>query len=153
MVAAFGDLSPPDEPVDFQVMAASNLPNAWLVCPSDLCRDFDARSPVYRASVEDLKARWNAVIADLPRVNQVRGREFGDQATYTQTTETFGFVDRINVHFFDLGEDRATLAVYSRSEFGLFDFGVNRKRIEAWLGYLSDWEETYKFRYDPRIVR
>jgi uncharacterized protein (DUF1499 family) len=36
-----------------------------------------------------------------------------------------------------LDAERATLAVYSRSRYGRRDFGVNAKRVEAWLAALE----------------
>jgi uncharacterized protein (DUF1499 family) len=43
------------------------------------------------------------------------------------------FPDTISVRFYALEENRSTLAVYSRSHYGYYDLGVNRRRVQSWL--------------------
>ena len=52
------------------------------------------------------------------------------------------FPDTIQVDFLSLGENRSTLAIYSRSKYGYSDLGTNRARIERWLSRLQGYEET-----------
>jgi uncharacterized protein (DUF1499 family) len=42
------------------------------------------------------------------------------------------------VRFFDRPGGRSTLALYSRSQLGHGDMGVNRARIERWLAKLAE---------------
>jgi uncharacterized protein (DUF1499 family) len=46
------------------------------------------------------------------------------------------FPDTIVVRYLRLGENRSTLAIYSRSQLGRYDLGVNLARIERWLDKL-----------------
>jgi uncharacterized protein (DUF1499 family) len=41
------------------------------------------------------------------------------------------------VEFVPLGPDRSSLALYSRSRYGEYDFAKNRKRVERWLFLLE----------------
>ncbi len=54
--------------------------------------------------------------------------------TYVQTSGLFGFPDYVSVRFIELDAGRSTLAVFSRSRLGQSDLGVNKKRVERWLG-------------------
>jgi len=70
-------------------------------------------------------------------VTQVASDESGFNARYVQRTKIMRFPDTVNVRFIDLGDGRSTIALYSRSQLGESDFGVNRARIERWLGKLQ----------------
>ncbi len=76
-------------------------------------------------------------VATEPLVEQVASDEFGFSARYIQRTKIMRFPDTINVRIIDLGEGRSTIALYSRSQLGESDFGVNRARIERWLEKLE----------------
>ena len=47
------------------------------------------------------------------------------------------FPDTIVVRFLDRPDGRSTLAIYSRSQLGTNDLGVNLARIERWLDKLA----------------
>ena len=88
-----------------------------------------------------------------PRVERVRLDGDGLGGTWVQRSEKFGFRDRINVRFLAWPDDRSTLAVHSRSESGLYDFGVNRRRIAAWLAPLTPLIRPFDFRPDYSRAR
>jgi uncharacterized protein (DUF1499 family) len=50
-----------------------------------------------------------------------------------QRSRLFGFPDRIDVEVVPDGEHSAMLAIYSRSRYGYYDLGANRRRVEEWL--------------------
>lgn len=57
---------------------------------------------------------------------------------YVQRTPTLQFPDTIVVRYVDRGPgERSTLAIYSRSQLGYSDLGVNRARIARWLDKLE----------------
>jgi uncharacterized protein (DUF1499 family) len=43
----------------------------------------------------------------------------------------------VTVEFIPLGPDQSSLAIYSRSRYGHYDFGHNRNRAETWLADLE----------------
>ena len=55
----------------------------------------------------------------------------------TRTKIAHGFVDTIVVAFVDLGEGGASFYLYSYSNFGYWDLGVNRKRAKRWIELLA----------------
>ena len=123
--------------IDFATLKLSDTPNQYLVCPPDLCAAGEAHgaSPLFAVSVEELRTRWDAVIAAQPRM--VTLAEHDHQIDYVQRTALIRYPDIITVRFIPLTPARSTLALYSRSVYGSSDFGVNRARIESWLAGLN----------------
>ncbi len=131
---AVGDV----EAVDFAELKLTDNPNQFLMCPPGFCAgDPHADSPVFDISVEQLRERWREVLAVQPRVELLAEDEEGQQFDYVQRSARFRFPDIITVRFISLLPSQSTLAIYSRSVYGKSDFGVNRKRIEAWLAAMS----------------
>jgi uncharacterized protein (DUF1499 family) len=105
------------------------------MCPPGICNGH-ADSPVFDVSVDQLRQRWQKVVTAQPHVGLLA--EDGQQFDYVQLSERFRFPDIIKVRFISVSPTQSTLAIYSRSVYGKSDFGVNRKRIEAWLAALGE---------------
>jgi uncharacterized protein (DUF1499 family) len=56
-----------------------------------------------------------------------------EQDRYLVRTRLMRFPDTIVVKVIELDQDHSTLALYSRSQIGRSDFGVNRKRLKRWI--------------------
>ena len=124
--------------VDFATLALDGRPNQHLVCPEGFCAaPPHAASPVFEISATALRDRWMAMIAGQPRVTRTGADDAALHYDFVQRSLVFRFPDAITVRFIDLDEGRATLAIYSRSYYGYDDFGVNRRRVEAWLAALE----------------
>ncbi len=125
-------------PVNFETLHRRTSPNDSLACPAGACAaKSDVTPPSYAVSAPELQKAFAKVIASEPNVEQVGSDEGGLTARYVQRTKIMRFPDTIVVRFIDLGEGRSTIALYSRSQLGESDFGVNRARIERWLDKLS----------------
>lgn len=130
---AVGDVAP----VDFGSLRPADTPNWFLICPPGVCAaDLAAESPVFEGSVEELRARWRALVATRPRVERLAAHPDGWQSDYLQRSARFRFPDLVTVRFFPLSPKQSTLAVYSRALYGRRDFGVNRERVVSWLASL-----------------
>ena len=70
-------------------------------------------------------------------MTKVEAADRGRTERYIQRSRLMGFPDTIVVRFLERPEGRSTLALYSRSQLGRGDFGVNRARIERWLEKLA----------------
>ena len=122
--------------IDFATLRLSAKANQYLVCPADLCAgEAHGESPTFSHSVEQLRTRWDAVIAAQPRM--VTLAEHDHQIDYVQRTAVVRFPDIITVRFIPLTPAGSTLALYSRSVYGSSDFGVNRARLLQWLSALN----------------
>ena len=129
----------PEVPViDFATLQRGPSPNQYLLCPAALCRtQTDGEAPVFDVSVSKLRAEWDELIADQPRVQVLRRDLTNEQIDYVQRSRLLRFPDIITVRFLPVDSTHATLAVYSRSVYGKGDMGVNRARVEEWLARLK----------------
>ncbi len=59
------------------------------------------------------------------------------QAHYVARSAVFNFPDLITVQVRQETPDSSDLIIWSRSVYGECDLGVNRKRVQAWLGALD----------------
>ncbi len=134
--ALFG---PPDlGPVSFETLKRRSSPNDLLACSQDICTaKSDVTPPVFAVSAPELEKAFAKVIASEPSVEHVGSDDGGLTQRYVQRTKIMRFPDTIVVRFIDLGDGRSTIALYSRSQLGESDFGVNHARIERWLEKLT----------------
>jgi Protein of unknown function (DUF1499) len=125
------------KPVDFSTMRKSPKPNQYLVLPVSVGTEVpDIASPIYGVPATELKASWQRMIANQTDITARTSRD-GDQLDFVQRTPRMRYPDLITVRFFDLGPQKSTLAIYSRSVYGHSDLGTNAKRIIAWLAALD----------------
>ena len=57
------------------------------------------------------------------------------RAVYIQRSPIFGFPDIVTVEFVALGPERSSVAVYSRSRYGGYDFAKSRRRVDDLHSY------------------
>jgi uncharacterized protein (DUF1499 family) len=140
MLAAIYEVifGPPDlGPIDFESFRRSEKPNTALACPPGFCgaakADFDPG--IYPVSDDALRDAFAQMVLAEPRVIPVyRQSQAGLplQDRYVQRSKLMQFPDTIDVRFIALSNTSSTLAIYSRSQLGRSDFGVNLKRIREW---------------------
>jgi uncharacterized protein (DUF1499 family) len=131
------------ERVGFATLTRRSSPNDALVCPPDLCvkARIDIVPPVYAVSAQRLRAIVAEVAEGEPRTLPSWRNDHsddGDQDQYGARSRLLRFPDTIDVKLIPRGEDSATLALYSRSQIGYWDFGVNRARLERWLKRIGE---------------
>jgi hypothetical protein len=117
----------------------SPLPNpSYLACPPDYCSAAEAVvSPVFDLPWERLYAYWAEVIGGESKILSIATKTDARQFVYIQHSPVFRFPDIVTVEFVALGPERSSIAVFSRSRYGKFDFQKNRKRVERWLFLLE----------------
>lgn len=122
-------------PVDFATLKKTWTPNQVLVCPQDFCKVEapDIVSPVYSVSAEVLEEKVGIALRGQPRTVQVGDDRARHQIVLVQRTEIVGFPDTIFVQFIPLADGRSTFALYSRSNYGIRDRGVNAARVDLWM--------------------
>jgi uncharacterized protein (DUF1499 family) len=131
--------------VDFATLKRGANPNDALICPRDLCpqAQADAEPPVFPVPAARLRSIMSEVALGEPGTSLLdRGPR---QDRYLVRTRLMRFPDTVVVEVFDRGEDASTLALYSRSQIGRSDFGVNRRRLERWvarIGTLAARQQT-----------
>ena len=132
------------------VRSAEHDPDLWHVDPADTARTSKpndalaapvgttraepdiALSVVSKPSIE-LLAAFDAVARAEPRVEVVAGSVEAGKITYVQRSAIVGFPDYISVAAIETIDGNG-LILWSRSRYGHSDLGVNRARLERWLG-------------------
>lgn len=124
--------------VDFVNLARSATPNDALACPAGLCRaktDFVTETVPMSASA--LSAKVLETLTRETRTELVARDATGLKLVFVQRSRIFRFPDTINIAITPVGSDAANLAIYSRSNYGHGDFGVNLARVSNWLAKLG----------------
>ena len=124
--------SPDLGPVDFAALKRRGSPNDALICPRAFCSGTpDSEPPVFALSGARLRGFVSeAALAD-PGVTLVQSGPRQDR--YLARTRLMRYPDTIVAEVIEQGPNLSTLALYSRSQIGRSDFGVNRRRIERWV--------------------
>ena len=60
------------------------------------------------------------------------------QSVFVQRTALLRFPDTVWVQLVALDAESSSLAIYSRSNYGYGDFGVNERRVRAWLAAIAE---------------
>jgi uncharacterized protein (DUF1499 family) len=117
----------------------SPLPKpSFLACPPRHCPADEAiASPAFPLPWERLHEYWTEVISGEKRIETIVADPDDRRFVYIQHSATFRFPDIITVEFVQLGPNRSSIAIYSRSRYGHYDFGKNRKRVGKWLALLE----------------
>jgi len=116
------------DPVD---VTRSDVQNEFVVSPSG--EGADVASPVFDMAPDDLMAKFRQVA--LARKNTTILGERDGFATYVQRTNAMGYPDYISVRAVAV-EGGSAFHIWSRSRYGLRDFGVNKARVLSWLDKL-----------------
>jgi uncharacterized protein (DUF1499 family) len=128
------------------VRLAPSDPARWHVDPMGAADPGDGGAkvappdaPVFAATPEAVIEALDAVAMDTPRVTRLAGSVADGHVTYVARSRIWGFPDYVTVKVLpDEATGGATLAILSRLRFGQGDMGVNRARVEAWLGAVED---------------
>lgn len=127
---------PPAEPLDFATLELPASPNACLAAPAGFPRAQLATPPL----PADAEVAWAALrmLGDrFPRTTKLAEWPERRQAQWVARSALLNFPDII-VAEITAGPAGAGLFLFSRSLFGYSDFGVNRRRAEAWIAALDE---------------
>lgn len=115
------------------VRFAPSDPAVWHVEPKVVeDRDYDNKS-LRRIEVGmDGLRRIDAIIAAEPRTQVLAGSVEQGMITYITRSRMMGYPDYTTIL-----QNGHELLIFARSRFGRKDFGVNRERIERWIGALT----------------
>lgn len=124
--------------VDFATLVRRDTPNDALACGEGLCAAKpDMAAHVFAVPAADLFYRIQQAVAEEPRLVLMAKEPERGVLRYVQRSAVLRFPDTINVKVVGLPDGRSTVLLYSRSQIGRGDLGVNRKRLERWIGLIE----------------
>jgi uncharacterized protein (DUF1499 family) len=124
--------------VDFATLVRPSSPNTYLVCPKDRCAAApDQEGPIYAVPAAQLFERARTLLAAEPRTEVVQDQAETFRLVLVQRSAFFRFPDTITIQVFPLPNGDSTLAIYSQSNYGYGDFGVNKDRVRSWIGLID----------------
>lgn len=130
-------------PVDFGSLRRPKVPNNALAAPPSVCGH--ARADIIPPDFDVSAARLRAIVAEVaaeePNTELVHADPKNEQDRYVVRSRVLRFPDTVDVKVIDRGAGRSTLAIYSRSQVGKADFGVNRKRLRRWIDRIGEKAE------------
>lgn len=104
--------------------------NSWLIAPGG-----DAEPVTFDLPPDQIAARLDAITAATPRTVLLGGEGF--HKTWVTRSALWGFPDYTSVRLSPTESGGTSLSLFARSRFGKGDMGVNRKRVDDWLGQLA----------------
>ena len=128
----------PNEVVNIAELRSPLPKPSFLACPTGYCStDEVITSPVFDQPWNRLLEYWREVISREKRLLIVAADPDNHRFVYIQRSAAFHFPDVITIEFLPIGPDRSSIAIFSRSRYGHYDFEKNRKRVEKWLALLE----------------
>lgn len=123
--------------MDLRDIERSASPNDALACAPGVCRaNADFESPAFPIGKTKLTDIALAVFKDQPRTELVSRDGALDQLVFVQRSRVLGFPDTIHFQGVTVGA-QVSVIIHSRSNYGYWDFGVNRARVQNWLELLA----------------
>ncbi len=128
---------PPPVPMAMTHLQRPASPNTALAAPADTQPAPDIITPPFALSAEKLYHAVRAMAVAQPRTFLAAEFPANHQVHFVARSAVFNFPDLITAQVNEAGPASSTLVLYSRSVYGYGDFGVNRKRLTAWLAALQ----------------
>lgn len=125
--------------VDWDSLTRRSSPNDALICPDGFCgaAKADRTAPLYPVRVAVLARALDLALLSEPRLTLVALSEDGFDRRYVQRSALMGYPDTIAIKLIALDETVSTIAIYSRSQIGYSDLGVNRARLDRWVAAID----------------
>jgi uncharacterized protein (DUF1499 family) len=134
-------------PVSFETLKRQSTRTDALACPPNLCAaEADIAPPAYPIDVPALRKAFARALASERLLTLVGIDDQTPADRYVQRSQRMRFPDTIVVRYIALPDGKSTVAIYSRSQLGRNDLGVNLARIERWLEKLQQDVDLVKRR-------
>lgn len=136
--AASGAHGVPAAAPDFSHLVRPGSPNTALAGPADYAPKPDIVTPVYPLPPTRLLAVVRQVAAAQPATYPLAEDEAALREGWVARSYVLNFPDIIWAQVRPAGQGGSLLLLYSRSVYGYGDFGVNRRRVTAWLAAVAE---------------
>ena len=125
--------------INFKDLVLKNTRNQYLVLPKNFISKSKPNlfSPVFKCNVNELQSVFIEFINSQNRIRNIVLDKKNYKFSCIQFTRVFRFPDIIDFEFLSISIDYSSVAIYSRSRYGYYDFNVNKKRVMLWLDEIS----------------
>ena len=119
---------------DLRKLVRPSSPNSYLICAKNLCAAaVDEDGPVFDLPPEKLLVAAVKVASLQSNTSPADADPALGQLVFIQRTAVLQFPDIVRVQAIAVPGGKSALALYSRSVYGHYDFGANRRRARAWV--------------------
>ena len=124
--------------IDFATLQRRDTPNDALACRAEFCAaKADIEAPVFARPAQEMFRVVEAAVARERDLQEIASDAAQGTLRYVQRSRLMRYPDTINVKVVDLPGSGSSVLIYSRSQLGRSDMGVNRARIERWMGLIA----------------
>jgi uncharacterized protein (DUF1499 family) len=124
-------------PMDLRTFERPESPNNALACLPGVCSaKADINTPVFSMDQRALMTRVRRTIANQLRTELIASDAGLNQLVFIQRSKVFGFPDTIWIQG-HASASGSSVIVYSRSNYGYADFGVNKETVRLWLAEIQ----------------
>lgn len=119
--------------VDFATLQRRDTPNDALACLPEFCAaKADVAAPVIARPFGDVFLAVQDAVVHEPGLEQVDADAVAGTLRFVQRSAVMGFPDTINVKVVSTPDGGSAVLIYSRSQLGKADMGVNLARVKRW---------------------
>lgn len=120
--------------VDFATLQRRDTPNDALACLAEFCAArADVPAPVIARPFGDVFLAVQDAVVHEPGLEQVDADSGQGTLRFVQRSRLLGFPDTINVKVVPAADGGSVVLIYSRSQLGAGDMGVNLDRVKRWI--------------------
>ena len=119
--------------VDFATLVRRDTPNDALAYLPEFCAaKADVPAPVIAKPYGDVFLAVQDAVVHEPGLEQVNADSGQGTLRFVQRSRIMGFPDTINVKVVPTADGGSAVLIYSRSQLGQSDMGVNLARVKRW---------------------
>ena len=120
--------------VDFATLQRRDTPNDALACLPEFCAaKADIPAPVIARPFGDVFLAVQDAVVHEQGLEQVDADSGQGTLRFVQRSPIMGFPDTINVKVVSTPDGGSAVLIYSRSQLGKGDMGVNLARVKRWV--------------------
>ena len=124
--------------VDFATLQRRATPNDALACLPEFCAaKADIPAPEISRPFGDVFLAVQDAVVHEPGLEQVDADAATGTLRFVQRSPLLGFPDTVNVKVVPEADGRTAVLIYSRSQIGKADMGVNLARVKRWAALIA----------------
>tara|TARA_Y100001970_G_scaffold294373_1_gene452179 strand:- start:86438 stop:86839 length:402 start_codon:yes stop_codon:yes gene_type:complete len=125
--------------IDFKHLNPPGTPNNFFAAPQSLGnKQSNYDSPVFVTDNHSIIDALYKIATSEPRTKLLKIDRDKGRMEFLQRSLIFRFPDYIDLEILEIEDNYCSVNIYSRSKYGSYDFGVNKKRVVRWMENLRN---------------